>query len=198
MLLDVACGTGKHLEHLREYYQVEGLDISPELLEIARWRCPAVPFHKEDMKAFRLGRTYDVITCLFSSIGYVKLVEDLGKAVANMAYHLSPGGMLVVEPWFSPENYWTGRVFANSVNEADLKIAWMYIQEVEGRISVSNIHYLVGTPQGIDHFVERHERGLFTHEEYLAAFRKAGLKVDYDSKGLAGRGMYIGTSPKGK
>ena len=35
-LLDVGCGTGQHLKYLRTSYQVEGLDISPELLAVAR------------------------------------------------------------------------------------------------------------------------------------------------------------------
>ena len=34
-LLDVACGTGRHIEHLKERFDVEGLDICEELLEIA-------------------------------------------------------------------------------------------------------------------------------------------------------------------
>jgi ubiquinone/menaquinone biosynthesis C-methylase UbiE len=195
-LLDVACGTGKHLEWLREYYQVEGLDISRDLLQIARGRCPEVPFYEEDMINFRLGRTYDVVTCLFSSIGYVKWVENLDKAVASMSCHLRPRGMLVIEPWFSPETYSVGRITANFVDEPELKIAWMYTSEVESRVSVLDINYLVGTSHGIDYFIERHEFGLFTHEEYLEAFRKAGLKVSYDSKGLFGRGMYIGIDHK--
>lgn len=41
-MLDVACGTGLHIEHLRRHFHVEGLDICPELLEVARdfhrWR----------------------------------------------------------------------------------------------------------------------------------------------------------------
>src|ERR1700730_14223815 len=37
-LLDVACGTGRHLEHLRSRYRVEGLDLNPKLLQIARNR----------------------------------------------------------------------------------------------------------------------------------------------------------------
>src|SRR5512135_455420 len=64
-LLDVACGTGRHLEHLQKYYQVEGLDLSPEMLVIARGRCPEVPLHQGNMVDFRLGRTFDVVTCLF-------------------------------------------------------------------------------------------------------------------------------------
>src|SRR5918997_919179 len=60
-LVDVACGTGKHLQYLREYYQVEGVDLNPEMLEIARGRCPEVPFHHGDMVHFSLGRAFDVV-----------------------------------------------------------------------------------------------------------------------------------------
>jgi ubiquinone/menaquinone biosynthesis C-methylase UbiE len=44
-LLDVACGTGKHLEQLMRWYQVEGLDLDDGLLAIARERLPGVPLH---------------------------------------------------------------------------------------------------------------------------------------------------------
>jgi ubiquinone/menaquinone biosynthesis C-methylase UbiE len=40
-LLDVACGTGKHLELLRDRYEVQGLDLDPQLLQIAKERLPA-------------------------------------------------------------------------------------------------------------------------------------------------------------
>lgn len=197
-LLDVACGTGKHIQHLREFYEVEGLDLNPELLEIARKRCPGATFHYANMVDFDLGRTLDVVTCLFSSIGYVKTQENLQRAVTSMARHLGPGGVLVLEPWFSPENYWTGTITANFVNEPDLKIAWMYTSEVEGRVALLDINYLVGAPQGVEHFKELHEIGLFTRGEYVESLRKAGLEVDYDSKGLFGRGMYIGVKAGSK
>ena len=191
-LLDVACGTGQHLHYLRAYYQVEGLDLNEKLLEMARQRCPGILLHQANMVDFNLGRSFDIVTCLFSSIGYVKSVDYLEKAIANMARHLNPGGMLFVEPWFSPENYWVGKLTANFVDQPELKIAWMYVSKLEGRTSVFDIHYLVGTPQGIDHFTEQHKMGLFAKAEYLAAFRKCGLKVRYDAKGPFGRGMYIG------
>ncbi|HEY7253394.1 MAG TPA: class I SAM-dependent methyltransferase [Methylomirabilota bacterium] len=192
-LLDVACGTGKHLEWLRAHYDVAGLDLSADMLEVARSRCPDVPLHQADMVDFELHRTFDVVTCLFSSIGSVKTLPNLQRAVACMARHLRPQGVMIVEPWFSPDNYWTGRITANFVDQPDLKIAWMYTSEVEGRVSIMDVHYLVGTPARVDHFTERREVGLFTTEEYLDAFRMAGLGARHLSQGLFGRGVYVAT-----
>lgn len=191
-LLDVGCGTGKHLETLQTYYKVEGLDLDPDLLAVARERCPDVALFNASMVDFELDHTFDVITCLFSSIGYVKTIENLHQAVSTMAAHLKEGGILVIEPWFSPEQYWVGRLTANHFDEPDLKITWMYVSERKDDISIFKIHYLVGTPEGVEHYTERHEMGLFADVQYRAAFQNAGLTVSYDSEGLFGRGMYVG------
>jgi SAM-dependent methyltransferase len=191
-LLDVACGTGKHLELLKPRYEVEGVDVDPEMVRIARERVPGVPIHEGNMVEFDLGRKFDVVTCLFSSIGYTGSVGRLDRAVASMSRHTAPGGVLIVEPWVTPETFEPGRPSASFVDEPDLKIARMDVPRVEGRFSVIDFHYLVATPEGIEHFTEHHEVVLFTHQEYLDAFRKANLDVEHDPEGLMGRGLYIG------
>jgi SAM-dependent methyltransferase len=194
-LLDVACGTGAHLAELRRWYRCEGLDLDPELLAVARERLPDLPLHQADMRDFDLGRRFDAVTCLFSSIGYLLTVDALEAAVAAMARHLEPGGVLVVEPWLSPEAVTVPHVGAVFVDEPELKIARVNTIEVDGRMSSFDFHYVVGTPAGVEHFVEHHELALFTHEEQLAAFRAAGLEVEHDEEGLMGRGLYIGLRP---
>jgi SAM-dependent methyltransferase len=191
-LLDVGCGTGKHLEALRQWYEVSGLDINEDLLGIARSRCPDIEFRQGDMTDFDLDRRFDVVSCLFSSIAYVKTVENLNRAMSCMARHLNPGGMLVIEPGFTPQNYRAGKLAANFANLDDLKIAWMYTNDLEEGLSIFDIHYLVGTPQGVTSFRERHELGLFTEAEHESAFRHVGLRVHRDPEGLFSRGMYIG------
>lgn len=194
-LLEVACGTGLHASLFQKYYQVEGLDLDPEMVAVASQTHPEIPFHQADMVDFDLERQFDAITCLFSSIGYVKTSVRLDQAVENMARHLVPGGVLVVEPWFTQEQWTTGRVGALFVDQPDIKISRMSISEVEGSLSILFFHYLVGTSEGIEYFTERHELGLFPPEEYLEAFHKAGLEVSHDPEGLDGRGLYIGLKP---
>ena len=191
-LLEVACGTGLHASVFREFYQVEGLDLDNEMLAVARQSYPDIPFHQADMVDFGLGKQFDAITCLFSSIGYVKTKERLAQVIQNMTRHLLPGGVLIVEPWFTPDQWNPGSVHALFVNQPDLKISRMNISEVEDHLSFFVFHYTIGTSQGIEYFTERHELGLFTHEEYLEAFRKARLEVTHDLEGVDGRGLYIG------
>ena len=191
-LLDVACGTGKHLEQFSRWYEVEGLDLDEGLLAVARGRLGEVPLHLADMTSFSLGRRFDVVTCLFSSIGYVGTTERLSAAILAMASHVKPGGILVVEPWLTPERWRVGRPHLLAVDEPNLKIARMNLSRREGRLAILEFVYLVGTPDGISHFSERHEAALFTDNEYRQAFSSAELAVDHDQAGLIGRGLYVG------
>jgi len=98
-LLDVAYGTGKHLEILKMSFKCEGLDISSELLDIAIERNPDIILHLSDMIDFHINHKFDIITCFFGSIGHVKKRENLFRTIRNMKKHLNHGGLLVIEPW---------------------------------------------------------------------------------------------------
>jgi SAM-dependent methyltransferase len=196
-LLDVACGTGGHAPYLRDDFAYEGLDLDPGMLELARARYPDVPFYRGNMVDFDLGRSFDVVTCLFSSIAYTRTVPRLRQAIANMARHLRPGGVLVIGPFIAPGDWIPGQPHAIFVDQPDLKLARMNVSSVDasGTVAILDFHYLVATPDGVTHFIERHELGLFTGEDYRTAFAQAGLDVFYDAEGLIGRGQYIGTRP---
>jgi SAM-dependent methyltransferase len=192
-LLDVACGTGKHLAELSDRYpDVAGLDLDERLLEVARERLPDVTFHLADMTSFDLGRRFDVVTCLFSAIGYAGTEPKLRAAIETMARHLESGGVLIVEPWLEPQDWRPGHLHLLTVDEPDIKIARASVADQEGDVSIVDFHYLVVTRGGVRHFTERHEVTLFTRSQYLGAFEAAGLEVEHDEEGLIGRGLYIG------
>lgn len=195
-LLDVGCGTGNHLARLRRHYRCDGLDLDAGLLDIARGRYPDSAFHQGDMADFDLGRRYDALVCLFSAIGYVKTEERLGQAMRTFARHLAPGGVVVVEPWLTPEVYVRGHLRVDAPQHPDLAVARMVHSGVRDGLSILTFSYLVGRAEGIEHFEETHELGLFTREQMREAFRNAGLEVvEYDPHGLTGRGLYVARFP---
>jgi SAM-dependent methyltransferase len=192
-LLDVACGTGKHLELLRGDFDVAGVDLDPDMIALARERLgDEVPLQVGDMAEFDLGRTFDVVVCLFSSIAYTRTEERLRSAVANLARHAGPDGLVLVEPWFYPEDWTAGHVSANFVDEEDLKVARMSLSPPLSDPLTMRFHYLVATTEGIESFTEEHVVGMFTHQQYVDAFRAAGLSVEHDPEGLMGRGLFVG------
>jgi SAM-dependent methyltransferase len=197
-LLDVGCGTGHHAGLLARYFQMEGLDLDPNILSVARKNYPKISFHLGDMKDFRLTKKFDGIVSLFSSIGYVKTKPNLVRAIKTMEQHLLPGGAMLIEPWFSPAEWHSGRVYSIHVDKPDLKIVRMSCSSRKGNLSIIEFQYLIGTSKGIRYSVEQHRLGLFNKRDYLEAFRKAGLKVIHDPVGLDGRGLYIGIKPLDK
>jgi SAM-dependent methyltransferase len=194
-LLEVACGTGTYLAHLRAHYVLEGLDLDPEMLAVARRKLPQAPLHQADLVDFDLGRRFDAVLCLGSAIGYVATAERLHQAVATLARHTAPGGVVVVEPWFTPEVWKSGQLTADLVDQPALKIARVLVSGREEDVSTLDIHYLVGRPEGVETFTEQHRLGLFSHDAYMTAFRAAALEVTHDPVGLLGRGLYIGVRP---
>jgi ubiquinone/menaquinone biosynthesis C-methylase UbiE len=193
-LLDVGCGTGAHLEQFAQWYTVEGVDIEPEMLEMARARLVGVPLHDADMATLDLGDSrFDAVVCLFSAVGHLMSTTRLQAAVGAMARHLNPGGVLVVEPWRRPEDYRPGSAHALYVDEPNLKVARITVSEKEGNISRMVMHYLVATPDGVSYFTEPMELALFTDAEYGDAFTNAGLDWERLEGGPTGRDLYVGT-----
>jgi SAM-dependent methyltransferase len=192
-LLEVACGTGAHAQYLIEYgFEVEGLDLDPDLLKIANEKNPTTTFHLADMRNFDLGKKFDVVVSLFSAIGYADGVEGLNRTLVAIAGHLEPGGLVIIEPWFGPDQFISGRTHALFVDQPDIKLARMNVSRVEGRTSILDFKFMVAEDGQITTFEELHRLFMFTDDEYRAAFTQAGLSVELDPEGLIGRGLYIG------
>lgn len=107
-LLDLACGTGTHAVHFgKEGFNVNGVDISGPLLKVAREKARKVKipirFFRQDMTDLSIVRdeSYDVVTCLFDSLGYLCTEERILKCLKQVKQKLRPGGLFVCEVWNS-------------------------------------------------------------------------------------------------
>lgn len=196
-LLDVACGTGIHLAALREWYEGAGVDASSDMLAVARERLgDAAQLTRGDLVSFDLGRAFDAVTCLFSSIGYLANDTELRRAFARMAHHLAPGGALVVDGWLRPDAWIDG--FREPPREADdgtTTVVRVGRSTRSGRITTVEMHHLVRTNDGIEYFVEIHEMMLTPTEGYVAAAEAAGLSVHVVPDFMPGRDRIVGVKP---
>ena len=192
-ILDVGCGTGAHARALIDVgFHVDGVDLEPAFVDIARAKCPEGRFRVGDMRSLGLPERYDAVTCLFSAIGYVIGEPDLRAAIACMARHLNPGGVVVVDPWFEPGQMTHGRIMAIVGESESVTVCRMSRTVVDGALSRLEFEYLVGTPDGLERRSEVHTLGLFTQAQMEAAFTAAGLGVERKPEALRMRGLYVG------
>ena len=193
-LLDVACGTGEHARYLASEhgFHVDGIDVEPAFVDIARHKNPGGTFTRADMVDFDLGRQYDVVLCLFSSIGYVRDLPRLERALMSLKRHTARGGMLVVEPWLEPGAMQDGYVTCVNAEDESRKVCRMSHTVVDGRVARIDFEYLIGDAAGVRRAWEIHELGLFTRSEMTVAFESVGIEVEYDEAGIFGRGLYVG------
>jgi SAM-dependent methyltransferase len=191
-VLDVACGTGEHAKRLAaDGFEVDGLDLSPEFVAIARAKHAAGRFFVGDMSDFQIPHRYDAVVCLFSSIGYVRTLDRFESALGCFREHLAAGGVIIIEPWFPPGVLDTTRVFRNIGETTGVRVERTARNEVDGRLSRLHFDYDITDASGTRHVSEIHELGLFTTAEMMAALRRAGLEAAHDPKGLTGRGLFI-------
>lgn len=99
-LLELACGTGSLTEKLWAYGMVDALDLSEEMLIVARQKLGnnrRVRFLRADMKEIPGGRTYDVVLCLCDSLNYLRGEEELRACLSSVLAHLKPEGVFVFD-----------------------------------------------------------------------------------------------------
>ena len=193
-LLDVGCGTGKHLECFIDDFSCTGIDINIEMVEVAKENVKDAIFEQGNMIDFNLKSEFDVILCLFSSIGYVKTYSNLEKTMMNFRKHLKKGGVLIIEPWFTKSTYWVGAPGMTTYDGKDVKIARLNTTKIEGDLSIMEMHYLIAEKdKDVIHFADTHELGLFETDKTLDFMKKAGFKAEFLKDGLMEeRGLFIG------
>jgi len=192
-VLDVGCGTGEHVKHLRmnDSFEVDGLDLDPDLLAVARRKVVDARFFQADMATFELGIRYDVVLCLFSSIGYLKSLDRVTAGLRRFHAHLAKDGVVVVEPWFAPQVLREGTGAPVHVVAGGAQVERTSHLSIQGRVSTIVFTYHIEDAAGTRTIEEVHELGLFTQAEMLDCFREAGLHATYDPVGPTGRGLYV-------
>lgn len=101
-VLDVACGTGDMVvELLKHGCTVTGIDLSDEMLAIARQKATSAIFQLGNAEALPFpDASFDAVTCAFGVRNFVHLEQGLGE----MLRVLKPGGRMVILELATPDS----------------------------------------------------------------------------------------------
>jgi ubiquinone/menaquinone biosynthesis C-methylase UbiE len=94
-LLEIGCGTGNLAgRFLNEKFDYTGLDLSDNMLNIARTKYPTVQFLKADMRNFAVDKRFDSALITGRTISYLISNQDVADTFTTLNGVLKSSGIL--------------------------------------------------------------------------------------------------------
>lgn len=178
-LLHLGCGGGHNDYTLKLHFDVTGVDISPQMLGLARRLNPDVMYHEGDMRSIRLERSFDAVAIL-DSVNYMLTENDLRAAFETARVHLRPGGVLMTYVEQTRQSFRQNRVTSYTRSKGDVEITFIenyYDPDPTDTTYQSTFVYLIRERGDLRIETDRHLAGIFTLNLWYAHLRMAGFEV---------------------
>lgn len=185
LVLDLGCGTGKMtLELARRGYDMTGIDISPEMLDIAReqadeeghdvlWLC-------QDMREFELYGTVDAAVCCLDCINHLEDSEDLEKCFSLIHNYLIPDGIFIfdINGRYKFENVYSDRTY--TMEEDGGLCVWENYYDPDSRLCDFYITLFKECPDGrYERYDDEQSERMYTLSEIKASLEKCKMEFLY-------------------
>ena len=190
-VLDLGCGTGGITALLAERgYDMIGLDISPEMLNIARER----NFGKntlllcQDMRELELYGTVQAIYSSFDCMNYITDYKDLQQVFVLVRNYLEAGGVFIfdVNTLYRYRNTYDGNSFVYDFEDG-IYAVWRSVFDENSKKCDFEIDTFFETEDGLyERDFESQTQKLHTHEEILRAADGFELVSRFGGKGFDG------------
>ncbi|MBF0405907.1 MAG: class I SAM-dependent methyltransferase [Candidatus Riflebacteria bacterium] len=182
-ILEFGCGTGIHAHLLHKMgYQIEGIDLSEEMLEFGRKKHPEIKFHKGNIGNINLGKKFDAVISIFHVFSYLTSNEDLFNTFTTASSHLKEGGVLLFDCWYGPGVITDKpQTRVKRLENESISVCRIAESEIFPNNNTVNVNYTVlikdKKTDSVEEIRETHKmRYLFTPEvEFLC--ERAGLKI---------------------
>ena len=97
-VLEIGCGSGHLAKRFTDQqYDYRGVDISPQMLDIARRRCPQTQFEQADMRTITTGRLFDAVLITARSISYIIHNQEILSTFRHIGQCLPANGKLIFD-----------------------------------------------------------------------------------------------------
>lgn len=192
-LLELACGTGIQSLRFKEAgFDVTGLDLSREMLELAKKRSQkaglVIPFLEGNMLDLSSLACFDMVTCYSDSLCYMEDEVEVGHVFQEVYHHLNEGGRFLfdVHSTYQMDELFPG--YSYHENAEDFAFVWdTYANEAPHSI-VHELTFFVKEADGrfsrMDEIHEERTYDLLTYDVLLeqAGFKNVQVYADFEDK----------------
>lgn len=177
-ILDLGCGTGEVLLRLLPNYEMTGVDLSKEMVEIARRKVDQVSFYIQDMRHLKLEKKHDVVISLFDTVNHLISLEGLKETFSSVWENLNEDGIYIfdivtrdlIEEMFPGGNFIDDR--------GDIVIIWEHEEDIDEGIDYIDTTFFVKQKNGMfKKITEEYVKKIFTVDEVMNIAKEIGFKV---------------------
>lgn len=187
--LDLCCGTGSAISRFAGHgILMSGLDRSPYMLAIAAAKLKGhkVTLYQKPLPRFRIldssestkTRQFDLITCFFDSLNYLKNERELKTAFRSVRQHLAPGGWFIFD-MNTPEamkTLWGSQIFVQTTDT--LYTIWRNEHFPETKSAACHATFFQKKSENIwERFDEVHTERAYSNTTIVKALRDTGFEV---------------------
>lgn len=178
-VLNLGCGGGHNDFTLKNSFDLTGVDISDDMLALARHLNPEVEYVAGDMRSVRLGREFDAVV-IFDSINYMRTLDSLGAAFKTACSHLKPGGVMLTCAERTRESFQQNLTLNSTHKRGEIEITLVknyYDPDPDDNWYEANFVYLIRRSGELTIEADCHLLGLFSQSEWLDLMRGWGCDI---------------------
>lgn len=177
-VLELGSGGGNNASHLKKHFSMTLVDLYPEMIEVSRKLNPECVHIVGDMRKIQLEQEFDAVF-VHDAINYMANEEELFKTILNCANHCRSGGVVLIVPDFFKESFksTTSHGGGDSNGSGVRYLDWIYDPDPDDSSYTSSMVYIVRdgkNPVIVES--DNHVCGLFSRENWIKFFKKAGLE----------------------
>lgn len=184
LVLDLACGPGRHSRYLGKRWWTSGVDLSDVLLRLAKKNGTPAKLVRADIRALPYRESsFDLVVNLFTSFGYFDTDEEHQDVIRDLWRVMRPGGTFVID-FFNAHTVRETLVARDESIVEGKKVEQRREITSDGRFVVKHID-IKGKKR---EFIERVR--LFSKDELAEMIERAGFRIekafgDYDGSAFA-------------
>ncbi len=178
-VLNMGCGGG-HLDWvLKKAFEVTSIDISRDMMALAKKLNPEVEYLYGDMRTVRMGRLFDAVV-LHDAVIHMINMDELKSAFRTAYEHLKSGGFVVtyVEEW--PEHFVQNRTAVSNHEKDGIEVTFIennYDPDPSDSNYECTLVYLIRRQGRLEIETDRMTLGIFPVADWIEAMQVAGFEI---------------------